>query len=153
MPPRILPRPEARRRGGRLDMPVALTAVLLAAVADDDEPPLDDGHLLGILELPGHRSQRLPALRTALPIGLVEFVDVIHQRQPGLRARAVPRLRGPRAAPGFAVGPAGRFSLDGPNSARVRWASSSCRKAREALFYGIEDSAWARKLTSGTVSK
>jgi len=65
-------------------------------MTDDDEPPLDDGHLLGVLELPGHRGQRLATLGTALAIGLAELVDLIDDGQSGLHARPVPGMRRPR---------------------------------------------------------
>jgi hypothetical protein len=57
---------------------------------DEHEPPLDDGHLLGLLELAGHRIQWLTTLRAALPIRLVELVDLVDDGQSGLDAGSVP---------------------------------------------------------------
>jgi len=90
MAARVLPRrqPRGRRRG--LDVPVTPAAILLPAMADEDKPPLDDGHLFGVLELAGHRIQGLTALWAALAIRLVEFVDLIHDGQAGLHAGPVP---------------------------------------------------------------
>ena len=61
-------------------------------MADDDEPSLNDGDLFGLLELVGHRIQRLAALRAALAVSLVQLVDLVDDRQPELGTGTMPRL-------------------------------------------------------------
>jgi hypothetical protein len=58
-------------------MAVAPAAIFLPAMPDEDESPLDHGHLFGLFELAGYRIQRLAALRAALAIRLVELVDLV----------------------------------------------------------------------------
>jgi hypothetical protein len=59
-------------------------------MADDDEPPLDDGHFFGLLELPGHRRERVTALGTALPIGFIQLVHLLDDGQSRLDAWPAP---------------------------------------------------------------
>jgi hypothetical protein len=79
---------EAQRPGRRVHTPVARAPVLLAFVGDEREVPLDDRDLLGVLRLPGHRSERAAALRARL-IGGVEHVHHLDARQLGLGRGAV----------------------------------------------------------------
>jgi hypothetical protein len=66
VPPRVLPHRQSRGRRRRLDVTVAPAAILLPAMPDEDEPPLDHGHLFGVLELAGHQINTLARVRGRL---------------------------------------------------------------------------------------
>jgi hypothetical protein len=66
-------------------------------MVQEDEAPLDDRDLLGVLRLARHLAQR-PAARRTRPVAFGELVHDVDGRQRGLRRRAVARRAAGRAA-------------------------------------------------------